>query len=173
MESFINTHFNFFPFIHDTYQFCKKVEFFSCDNHPDYQNNPNRSTWPGLRSLEISQSEPFLFLTIIEHAQNKLGLKKELYKNILAYVHLRTEKDDLQDWIHKDTTDTILIYLSESNLNSGTTFYTNKEEIILDLRFLQNASVFFDGSISHKSKLNYGNSLENSRMTLNIFCYKK
>jgi hypothetical protein len=126
-----------------------------------------------LRSLEISQTEPFLFLTILEQAQNKLGLKTELYKEIAAFVHLRTEKDDALDWIHKDQCDTILVYLSESNLNSGTTFYTDQEEMILDLRFLQNASVFFDGSISHKSRLNYGNSLENSRMTLNIFCYKK
>jgi hypothetical protein len=168
VKSFINTHFNFFTFIHDTYRFCKNIELFPYNDH-----SLNQNKWPGLRSLEISQTEPFLFLTILEQAQNKLGLKTELYKEIVAFVHLRTEKDDALDWIHKDQCDTILVYLSESNLNSGTTFYTDQEEIILDLRFLQNASVFFDGNISHKSRLNYGNSLENSRMTLNIFCYKK
>lgn len=171
MNSFINTSFNFFPFIKDTYRLCKNLEMYKIEDHPLYENDPNR--WPGLRSLELSQTEPFLYLSILEQAQNKLGLKQELYREILGFVHIRNEEDDSEDWIHKDQCDTLLVYLSESNLESGTTFYTNEEEVLLDLSFFQNAAVFFDGRISHKSKLNYGDSIENSRMTLNIFCYKK
>ena len=171
MNSFINTNFNFFPFIQDVYKLCKNIELYKIEEHPLYQNDDNE--WPGHRSLELSESEPFLYLSILEQAKNKLGLRTELYRDIKSFVHVRGNEDDSKDWIHKDQCDTILVYLSESNLESGTTFYTNQEEVLLDLAFFQNAAVFFDGRISHKSKLNYGDSIENSRMTLNIFCYKK
>ena len=42
--------------------------------------------------------------------------------NINIFLHLRLDKDKDKDWIHKDETDEFaaLIYLSKTNLDSGT-----------------------------------------------------
>lgn len=168
----INVCFDFLPFVEDIYKLCKNnIQLLTLKDHPQYQNT--KSTWPGLRSLEISESEPFLFLHIIDVAKQKLNFKPSLYAEIKCYIHLRLEQNDSEDWVHKDGCDTLLIYLSETNLSSGTSFYSEEKEEIAKVSFLQNTAIFFDGNINHKSLSNYGNSLDNGRMTINIFCYKK
>jgi len=37
------------------------------------------------------------------------------------------EKDNGKDWIHRDASDfALIVYLSDTNLNSGTTFYDDE-----------------------------------------------
>lgn len=63
------------------------------------------------------------------------------------YAHKRLDKDKNKDFIHVDPTDTALIYLSETNINSGTVFYRNvpdsdKPQLIGDVKFIQSNCVF-------------------------------
>lgn len=84
------------------------------------------------------------------------------------YCHVRFE-NDRDDWIHTDKGTTILIFLSETNLESGTTFYDSNDNLTDDIGFIQNRAVMFNGSIRHMSKKNYGTSIENGRLTVNVF----
>ena len=91
-------------------------------------------------------------------------------------IHLRLANDNEKDFIHTDNASeesflNMLIYLSETNLNSGTGFYKEGiEEPYLIVPFIKNTAVFFPGhKIRHKSLLNYGKNIRDGRLTLNGF----
>tara|TARA_A100001015_G_C14950754_1_gene696640 strand:- start:1195 stop:1449 length:255 start_codon:yes stop_codon:yes gene_type:complete len=78
----------------------------------------------------------------------------------------------MKDWIHKDDVKSQfsgLVYLSPTNLESGTRFYDDKENEIADIKFVQNRFVFFNGNYNHMSIGNHGTNIENGRLTLNAF----
>ena len=104
--------------------------------------------------------------------KNNFNLVFSNYLSMDAYIHLRLKDDDVEDWIHTDTGDTMLIYLSPTNLSSGTSFYSDDEKEITTVKFIQNCALFFNGQIKHKSLSNYGENSEDGRMTINIFCKK-
>ena len=86
-------------------------------------------------------------------------------------VHLRLNNSE-EDWIHTDDQwqKTLIIYLSETNLKSGTCFYENNSNIpSTTINFIKNRALLYDGNIRHMSLLNYGNSIHNGRLTLNCF----
>ena len=91
-------------------------------------------------------------------------------------VHLRTEDDDELDYIHRDTGFdwAFLIYLSESNLKSGTKFYkaenSDKEDDNVFVKFEQNRIVLFDSTVPHMAYSNHGKDLNDGRLTINGFC---
>ena len=175
MRLFLNTSFSFLPLIKETYTLCKRIQLYKYEDHPDVPTSKERGDgyWPGLRSLNLSDTEPFLFINLLHNAQTKLGLDRSLYEKINAFVHVREGQDDSKDYIHRDLCDTVIVYLSETNLESGTVLYTDDKKPLADISFFQNSAIFFDGDIFHKSKLNFGDTLENSRMTINMFCIRK
>ena len=92
--------------------------------------------------------------------------------NINADRHAYFSEEELKitkDWPHKDSSRyALIVYLSKTNLNSGTVFYNDKREVITDISFVNNRAILFNGQIPHKSKLNYGEDSD-IRLTLNGF----
>ena len=90
-----------------------------------------------------------------------------------AVIHLRTS-NSVKDWIHTDPVDkTLLVYLSETNLDSGTCLYEEDDSPSTIVKFVQNRAVMFDGKIKHSTLQQYGNNVENGRLTLNCFFERK
>ena len=169
----IDIRYNFIPYIDQVYSLCKnKISLFKVEDHPELKNQETTDSWPGKRSLNLSEVEPFLYLHLMHLIKNNFNLVFSNYSSMDAYVHLRLKDDDAADWIHTDTGDTMLIYLSPTNLSSGTSFYSDDEKEITTVKFVQNSVLFFNGQIKHKSISNYGENSEDGRMTINIFCKK-
>ena len=91
--------------------------------------------------------------------------------SIDIYLHLRKKEDSLKDWIHKDIECdyAFLIYLNNTNLNSGTYLYDEENNIIVDAKYVQNRFVIYNGSYNHMGYGHFGESPENGRLTINGF----
>mgnify|MGYP003136386318 CR=1 FL=1 len=150
----------------------KKIKLY---NLKDYKKLfDQESNWPGFRSDDLYKIEPFLFNLIIKEIFDKFNNQINRPFKIKSYVHLRLDKDNSKDFIHTDDTHfdlTMLVFLSENNLSSGTGLYktTKSKNPFKSYKFKQNRAVLFDSSIPHKSLNNFGQSIENGRLTLNSF----
>jgi hypothetical protein len=134
----------------------------------EYKKIGNKSeTWPGKRSLTLFLENKFLFFLILQNLDKVPFLKRYVLD---LHLHLRREQDLLKDWVHKDQEDyAFLIYLNETNLNSGTYLYDENNNIISDIKYVQNRFVIYNGSYNHMGYGHFGNSPENGRLTLNGF----
>ena len=163
----IDNFFDNFDVIKDHF---RKIPFFKREN---YKLGPDEKmgNWPGFRTRPLIESEPFLFNLFLKHYYEKIGYTPEF--NVSADLHVRLTEDESKDWIHDDyavADFSLLVYLSETNLNSGTCFYENNSDIpSTTVNFIQNRALLYDGNIRHMSLLNYGNSIHNGRLTLNCF----
>ena len=162
----IDNFFDNFDLIKDHF---RKIPFFKREN---YKLGPDEKmgNWPGFRTRPLIESEPFLFNLFLKHYYEKIGYTPEF--NVSAYLHVRLTEDESKDWIHVDneiSDHSALMYLSDTNLNSGTTFYNENDEIIADIKFVKNRFVMFNGNIRHRSIGNHGTTLDNGRLTLNAF----
>ena len=170
MIQIIPNFFSNFEYIKESF---KKIPLY---NNEEFNIKFNqKDTWPGFRSSELTESGKFLTLFFYEKLKS-LNIKKNLMTDYTLglYTHLRLEKDNDKDWIHIDNCEyAAIVYLSETNINSGTFFYNDKKEIIHKVGFVQNTCLFFNGNFPHKSGLNYGNDINDGRLTLNAFFYKK
>ena len=130
-------------------------------------------SWPGKRSAELSESNPFLYNLIKKEFFEKFGYvigNRPVY--IESYIHLRLQKDEAKDWVHKDLPDdfSFLVYLSDTNLDSGTCLYEEQNgKPSLTVNFLQNRALLFDSNQWHRSMNNHGHSINDGRLTLNCF----
>ena len=161
---------NFFDFHLQIYQLCKKFDFYDKENfNARFKTKQN---WPGLRTWDLSEMSPFLFLHVLS-CLNKNNIDTSVYRDIKGCCHVRFERDEENDWIHRDPCDTVIIYLSDTNINSGTKFYddTEKHEISR-INFIQNTCLFFEKPLPHRSFGSHGNEIDNSRMTLNFFMHR-
>lgn len=159
---------DFFPHLPPVLEQLKARDHWTSGDHPE---RPSVGSWPGKRSLDYAISDPVLtslFFTLadtcIPHRLDRVNL----------YTHWRYGQDE--DWIHQDGgLCTALVYLSETNLDSGTQFFDKPPEaggkVILDVPFVQNRFVLFSGNPLHCSKANYGESEDNARFTMNFFAY--
>lgn len=165
----IKVFYNFLPHIKDIYSLCKKLEFYS--NEDFNKKFPHdQQSWPGLRTENLKHSCPFLYIHIHTLLQQSLMFNYNQYSDISMYCHVRFEEDDPKDWVHVDPTDTAIIYLSPTNLNSGTNFYDGeKENVIGSTNFVQGSCVFFNQGIAHRSIGNHGTSIDDARLTINAF----
>ena len=169
----ITTHYNFFEFQNDIYNLCKELQFFSVEDYNDkFSSNDH---WPGLRTQNLRAANPFLYIHVLTLLKQRV-VNVTKYSHIDAYCHVRLTADEDKDWIHRDETDTALIYVSPTNLDSGTRFYIHNNEqhhLINETRFLQNSCLFFETGVLHRSFGNHGTGIEDGRMTLNFFMYHK
>jgi len=166
---------NFFDNFHNIENYFKKIPLYSLK---DYNKKFNlKNTWPGYRSQDLSKYNPFFYNLIIKEIFQKFSI---LYFNqckirMHAHVHLRTGISDA-DWIHRDSSvceKTLLVYLSDTNLKSGTCFYENTgSNPSTTVNFVQNRALLFDADIRHKSLLDYGKDIDDGRLTLNCFITK-
>ena len=142
--------------LYDKDEFTKKFE--SC-------------SWPGFRSQAFPEIEPFFVNHLSDLLSNLLILKNTKY-DFTAYTHLRLKEDESKDWIHKDDkfyNISGLVYLNETNYNSGTLFYDDNENVINDVKYVKNRIVLFNSNYFHKGYGYYGDEAKNGRYTLNLF----
>jgi hypothetical protein len=149
-------------------EFLNEIQNIKLYDLETFNNKFNCSnTWPGLRSGPLIVENKFLFFLILENLKKVYFLEKY---SVEMYIHLRREEDIYKDWIHKDKADySFLIYLNNTNLNSGTYLYDDVNNVSTDIKYVQNRFVIFNGSYSHMGYGHFGNNSNNGRLTLNGF----
>ena len=167
---------NFFDNLNIIEEELKKIPLYNLEEMQSLIKAGDDKTgqWPGRRSLCLNEASPFLFNLIVKE-------KKEKFKNIFAnskwsissHIHLRLKSDDKNDWIHRDVWDYgMLIYLN-NNLQSGTNFYPDdSDEPNMVVKCVKNRAILFNGDIRHRSMKNFGNNIEDGRLTINLFLKK-
>ena len=145
--------------------------------------------YPGIRSQVFYKHKPLLDEAIIRQLDSTPTPFTAKAYNYYQYAHLRLEKDNAGEYIHQDLDDwAYLIYLSETNLDSGTKMYESvksvptvrmssfsekdkeKDKEHTLVRFVQNRIVMFDSLIPHMAWNNHGNDMSDGRLTINGFC---
>lgn len=161
----------------------KKIPLLTLDemNKKHWAKDRRPENWPGKRSENLADTNPFLFNLIHKELISKTNLFNNTDMNMHACVHLRLDKDNQNnnskegDFIHSDPCDyTLMVYLSDTNLKSGTALYPPKGDVPdVMTNFVQNRAFLFKGFIRHMAIHNHGDSIENGRLTLNCFIYLK
>ena len=155
-----------------------KMEYFSCEDNPNKLNKLPYGdfTWtekyPGKRTIPLEHINTKLCSSIMRAIErcNFPFTNKAFKYNQTANVRL---KKDNNDFIHQDGSDwAYMIYLSETNLESGTKFYLseNEDEEYACTKFLFNRLVVFDSRVYHKCWNSYGDNPQNGRISINGFC---
>ena len=163
---------NFFNNFNLLEEHFKKISVYTLDEFVKKDENADtKQKWPGKRSLKLINQEPFLQALVIKEFNEKFNhfFHPKTF-NCHTYLHLRLAADNGPDFIHRDPVDyTLMVYLSKTNLNSGTILYDEDNNPTQTINFVQNRAVIFPGQIKHKSMSNYGNNLDDGRLTLNCF----
>ena len=152
----------------------KKLQFYNIANHPKKDTGTD---YPGIRTEDFHRDHSLLDSFIIQ----SVGHRNTIFSahrpwGCQMYAHLRTKDAEKSDFIHKDLRCdwAFLIYLSETNLESGTKFYksveSSKEDDNMFVKFEQNRIIMFDSSVPHMSYNNHGKDLNDGRLTINGFC---
>ena len=158
---------NFFPNLNFILPEIKKIKLYSQEEFEKLENQ--KSSWPGFRSRHLGTTNPIFHEYILSLIDQKKLLNKGVWE-ISSYVHLRLKKDSSKDWIHKDFNClTALIYISETNFDSGTYLFDEYNNLINDIKFVNNRFIMYDGDYRHRAYGNYGDSIENGRLTINLF----
>ena len=158
---------NFFPRLDLILPEIKKIKLYSLNEFNEIEKT--QDTWPGLRSLNLKKTNIFLFELINNLMFTNKMINEGTY-DIATFLHLRLKEHANQDWIHKDNKKFAgLIYLSETNLNSGTYLYDENNNIINDIKCVKNRFVIFSGNYNHKGYGHYGNNVQDGRLTFNLF----
>ncbi len=150
----------------------KKIPLLTFDKYPNEHKSTIDEKWPGQRSLPIQLHNPFLLQLMVKEIMQKSDSTNLINKpfQINANIHLRLDDDNEGDFIHTDPADlTMIVFLAKTNLNSGLNLYDNKDNEIVHIKYVQNRAVIFHSRRFHKSHLNFGDSIENGRLTLNAF----
>jgi hypothetical protein len=158
---------NFFERFNVIEESFKKISLYEKEEYIKKFNDIQN--WPGKRSNFINIENPFLFNLFLNEFNSKINFN---FKKLSVFIHLRTIMDEKKDWIHDDVNAgqyTCLVYLSKTNLNSGTYIYSQDKEIISDIKFVQNRAFFFDARYLHSAYGHHGDDINNGRLTLNAF----
>lgn len=159
-------------FFNDFSMFCesvKEIPVYEHSEHPEEMRANER--WPGKRSSNLVLSNPILTALFLETLRNKVGVNMSF--NMSLYTHLRTKNTDAVDFCHQDDCYVSgLVYLSKTNLDSGTKFFDcDGGEAITTVNFVQNRAVFFKGNIWHRTFGAHGKNIDDGRLTLNSFVF--
>ena len=147
----------------------KKIKLYTAKDHPA-KKMKIKMTYPGTRSKNLYHEKPILW-NYINDIIIKHKILDERSWNIDTFLHLRLDKDKDKDWIHKDQTEDFaaLIYLSETNLNSGTKIYDENDNMIDDIKFVQNRLIMYSANYKHMGYGHHGKDINDGRLTLNLF----
>jgi hypothetical protein len=172
---------NFFDDFENIKEAFKSIPLYGIDDYKkrtiitaEDKEKLQHSNFPGKRSESLHRTYPFLFNLILREIFNKINKMGFNEIRIDCCLHLRLGEDNPNDFIHTDPSlASMLVYLSDTNLKSGTAFYPpESDKPYLKVPFIQNSAVFFPGRFRHKSILNYGNDIHDGRLTLNGFLYR-
>ena len=167
----------------------KKLEFYGTLSHPESESAEEIPNYPGTRTDTLINAHPLLDSFIIRKIERSGTPFAQRPWTQKQYAHLRLEQDNAGEYIHQDLDDwAYLIYLSETNLDSGTKMYESvksvptvrmssfsekdkeKDKEHTLVRFVQNRIVMFDSLIPHMAWNNHGNDMSDGRLTINGFC---
>jgi len=164
---------NFFDDFSIIKESIKQIPLYNLEEYKTKFNRPDVGHWPGMRSDFLENSQPFLFALIMKEFNTKYGnVFNGRPAKIWSHTHLRLSKDEPLDYVHADhpaSDYSFLIYISNTNLNSGTGLYDNNSNLINDIKFVENRSLLFDSRYLHRSIGNHGNNVNDGRLTINIF----
>ena len=172
---------NFFENFQNIKNEFKKIPLLTLDemNKKYWAKDRRPENWPGKRSENLADSNPFLFNLIHKELISKTNLFTGTTMDMHSFLHLRLASDehnpnsDVGDFIHSDPCEyTLMVYLSDTNLKSGTALYPPRGEVPdVMANFVQNRAFLFKGFIRHMAIHNHGDSIENGRLTLNCFIH--
>lgn len=163
---------DFFPLLNVMEEELKSIPLYVCEDHPEHVNlSEQESSWPGKRSENLLETSKILSALFLQTLQSRVAFSKNFYPTL--YIHLRDESCEGTDWIHTDENLlSVLVYLSDTNLNSGTGFFEG-ETLIDKVSFVKNRAVVFPGSMRHMSLGNHGEGIKTGRLTLNAFLHER
>ena len=150
----------------------KKIPLLKYDKYPEKYKSTVNEVWPGQRSLPLQVEYSFLTQLVIKEVMQKSDSHNLIYKpwSINASINLRLDNDNDRDFIHSDPADlTMILFLAKTNLNSGLNLYDIVSDETAHIKYVQNRAVIFNSRTLHKSHLNFGNNIDNGRLTLNAF----
>jgi len=160
----------------------KKIPRFEYKEHPDIKpkleelekqkaESSIKYYWPGERSEDLKKTNKFLTALFLKEYDQKFGNFMQDKLGFALYTHLRLKKHKASDWPHKDSPDSkysLLVYLSNTNLNSGTRLYDDMDTEVANINFVQNRAVIFDSTYTHAAINNHGENEDDRRLTLNV-----
>ncbi len=162
----------FFPSIDFILPDIKKIPLYGLNQWREKFGAQPQTGWPGKRSGDLLQ-ENKIFHNYIHFLILNYNLIDVKSFTTTTYLHLRTEDCNQNDFIHSDHTggfdESILIYLSNTNLNSGTKIYDLQDNVINDFKFVQNRFIKFPSIMRHQGYGHHGKDILDGRLTLNIF----
>ena len=108
---------------------------------------------------------------VYNHVKSIKTFDSKNYPNDPNVNTARLDEHKEIDFIHKDEPHmySMLVYLSPTNLSSGTDLYNENDEVINSVKYVQNRALVFNSSYKHKAVNNHGTDINNGRLTLNIF----
>tara|TARA_X000001036_G_C20690132_1_gene809089 strand:- start:197 stop:736 length:540 start_codon:yes stop_codon:yes gene_type:complete len=158
----------------------KQMDFFDKDNDVNIANDAD---YPGVRTEDWSVKYPLIdnyVIRLLERSGSPFTQGSWVQNQ---YAYLKLAKDEKNEYKHTDPYDwAYLIYMSKTNLNSGTKFFAtlDKEKKFKPLEgeiasasFVQNRLVMFNSNIVHRSWGDYGTNFANGRLTINGFCMRR
>ena len=161
---------NFFDNFHILEEEFKKIPLLSLNEYPDIKDDG--ISWPGKRSLPLLKINPFLWQLTVKEIMQKSENRDLVFGSwrMNASLHLRLKEDDTKDYIHKDPDYlTMIVFLAKTNFKSGLNIYDEEKNETTNIKYQQNRAVLFDSKKFHKSASNFGNDINDGRLTLNCF----
>ena len=154
------------------YDEINRLEFVGVKDDSEVTGENAEKVWyPGVRTRLLNEVSPLLDAVIVRQLDNISTPFTTKAYNYYQKAHLRLEKDNEGEFIHTDNADwAYLIYMSKTNLESGTKFYTDDEKETDFVRFVQNRLVLFDCNIKHMAFKNHGKDINDGRLTINGIC---
>lgn len=160
---------NFFDQFDEIAEGFKMFDYLSCS---EFQPPPT-GKWPGKRTGSIRKINPFLYRLFIKELKDKAPFLPIFGEGVeyscVSSLQLKLAGDD--DWIHSDDNVDLnaLVYVSETNLSSGTSFYTKDDKEMMHVNTVCNRCVIFDSKLRHVSSNNYGSSIDDGRLIMTNF----
>ena len=176
----------------------RKMKFYTMDNDPHILNNYDegsikKTIYPGSRTEDMSKAHPLLDYYLIRQIERSGSpfVKGNWEQN--KYAYLRLADDEKMEYRHTDSAYdwAYLIYMSATNLDSGTKFFESEEVENLSgeittgvnvkdevdtlagvtdqIAFIQNRLVMFDCNVPHRAWGDHGTTFEDGRLTINGF----
>ena len=165
---------NFFRNFKSLEEPIKKIKLYSVDDLKKVESYQNvNESWPGKRSKAIENENPILFNLFGIEMMRSFGHIVGENINMTLRLHLRLEEDNAKDFIHTDhfAKYNLIVYLND-NLDSGTNIYEDdSDKPSISVRSIKNRAVLLDAKSRHGSIKNYGNSIQDGRLTLLAFIF--
>ena len=147
-------------------------------SHEYYTNQDAELTWQGIRSKELISYDYNTYSEVVNEMVNKsiektfgngINVDFKWYMNL--YFHQLLSNDIMtDDWFHTDKKCCYagIVYLSKNPpADSGTIVNTGTEILNIDNVF--NRMVLYRSDYIHSAKSGFGNSINDSRLTLTFF----